>query len=129
MCSQIAVIFAYSEYLPFVLMSYFTFTSVTSHCIAAILALDSYLLMIKNKNIFYIYLQFIFIDLCVVDPRSHQVYILFCQNNYFNLSCDRSLLVINSFSFCLFEKVFISPLFLKDFLGEEFWAVLFLSAF
>lgn len=61
-----------------------------------------------------------------VDPRFCQVSNSFCLNNYFNFSCNTALLVINFFSFCLFEKgLYFSFIFESFFSGCRFQGIFF----
>lgn len=121
--------------LPFVLvLSYFTFTSVNSQYIAAVFALNSYLLKwlkIREETSFIcIRIVYLFLWIFIhVDPRFCQVSNSFCLNNYFNFSCNTALLVIIFCSFCLFEKgLYFSFIFESFFSGCRFQGIFFLSA-
>lgn len=57
---------------------------------------------------------------CVNPSWLYDYYIPSPWRVFFNICCDESLLIMNSFSFCLSEKMFL--LILKDmFYGIKFW--------
>lgn len=95
-----------------------SYTVITQYIVTTITLKLSFRLRMKRNKVTLIYFHlfilwwpsFLYVDLMLL------TYIIFLlpEEQLFNISCRANQLVMSSQSFCLSEKVFISPSFLED---------------